>query len=131
MRDQVLTYLGSENLGSFSLTQNLPYDNSGIALYLKNPKSVYVGKDQETTEIFIGILGSDSIDMQIDSVTVYFTNDAKTLPSDYYDVINTIKAAKSLYASNGYFKRDVQLDTEFENDLITTIIELKYYKLIS
>jgi hypothetical protein len=92
---------------------------------------VYVGEDQETTEVFIGIMGSDSIDMQIDSVTVYFANDAKTQPADYADVVNVIKSAKSLYAANGYFKRDVQLKSEFEADIMVTVIELRFSKLIS
>lgn len=130
MRDQVLTYLGGENLGGYSLSQQLPYDSSGIAMYVKNTKVVYVGLDQNKQEVFIGLLGSKSIDQEETSVTIFVANDAKTIPSDYASLVTTIRAAQDLYSANGFFRRELSTETEFENDLMITKVELRFYKLI-
>lgn len=129
MRDQVLAYLDGLDLGTFAMSQELPFDNAGTTLYLKNPKRVYVDLDQNTTEVFIGVMGNNSIDMDVVSVIVYFANDAKNLPADYSDTVNAVVGAKSLYAANGFFKRDYLTSTKYENDLMVTIIELRFYKL--
>lgn len=129
MRDQVLAYLDGLDLGTFAMSQELPFDNAGTALYLKNPKRVYVNVDQNATEVFLGLMGQNSIDMDVVSVIVYFANDAKNLPADYSDTVNAVVGAKSLYAANGFFKRDYLTSTDYENDLMVTTIELRFYKL--
>lgn len=129
MRDQVLAYLDGLDLGTFAMSQELPFDNAGTALYLKNPKRVYVNVDQNATEVFLGLMGQNSIDMDVVSVIVYFANDAKNLPADYSDTVNAVVGAKSLYATNGFFKRDYLTSTEYDNDLMVTTIELRFYKL--
>lgn len=129
MRAQILEYLAAQDLGTFTLSQQLPYDSSGSPLYIRNVKSIYVGQDQVSTELFIGILGADSIDMDVYTVTVYLACDAKTIPLDLDTVINTIKSSKALYASNGFFKREVDVSTDYLNDLLTTEVEIRYYKL--
>lgn len=131
MRDQILTYLGTQDLGSYGLSQELPFSNSGVELYVKNPKKLYVDEDQVETEVFMLVMNGSNIDTEITSVTVYFTNDAKTQPSDYDAVVSTVKAAQDLYIANGYSKRDVNVGTEYTNDLMTTRITIRFYKLIT
>ena len=131
MRDEILTYLDSQDLGSYALSQELPFSSSDIELYIKNPKRIYVDKDQVTEEVFIALLDSISIDQEVTSVTIYFSNDAKTLPSDYDAVVDVVRSAKELYIANGFFKRDVQIDTEYINDLMVTKIDIRFIKLLT
>jgi hypothetical protein len=129
MRDKILDFLAAQDLGTFTLSTQMPYDSSGIALYLKNTKTVYVNKDQVQTTEFMGILGADSIDMDINTVTIFVACDAKVIPADYDQIVSTIKSAKALYSTNGFFKREVDVKTDYVNDLLTTEVEIRYYKL--
>lgn len=132
MRDQVVNYLDSQSLGSFGLSQELPFDANDTPLYLKNVKRIYVNKEQTSTEQFIGTM-SGPIDQEIVSVLIYVVTDAKNLPADYQTVLLTIKSAQSLYNinDNGFYKRDVSSETEYKSDLMITTVELRFYKILT
>lgn len=129
MRTEIVDYLLGENLGSFTVSQELPWDDNGQGLYLKNVKRVYVDLEQITNESFIATLGSLNIQSEVTSVTIYFASDAKQLPSNYGDVVEILKAAKNLTTIDGVFRRDAQVQTTFENDLQVTQVEIRFTKL--
>lgn len=129
MRTEIVDYLLGENLGSFTVSQELPWDDNGQGLYLKNVKRVYVDLDQVNNESFIATLGSLNIQSEVTSVTIYFASDAKQLPSNYSDVVDVLKAAKNLTTIAGVFRRDAQVQTAFENDLQVTQVEIRFTKL--
>jgi len=60
---------------------------------------------------------------------VYLSTDAKLIPSNYESVITQIKTAKDLTTIEGINRREVQVSSEFESDLIVTTVELRYIKL--
>ena len=79
MRDEIVTFCQTLNLGSVTVSTELPYDESGAALYLKNLKKVYVSTDNvEITPITRSLDGS-SVSNETLSVNVFFACDAKTL----------------------------------------------------
>jgi hypothetical protein len=129
MRDEILDYLKSLKLKNFNISDELPFSNSGTAMYLKNAKRVYVDLEQVTTEPFINLFGNYSIDSEIHSVRLYFSTDAKQLPSDYSTTVSGIRLAKSVTTSENYFRRDVTSSTSFENDLMITEFEFRFTKL--
>jgi len=127
IRDDLLSYLTSNSLGSFGLSVELPFSNSGIPLYQKNPKKVYVDNDQVTVEPALETMAKTYY-RTITIVPVYFTSDAKQAASDYASVVsivsNFIKGA--LFTS--YTSTSSALTTEFLNDLLVTKIELSFTK---
>lgn len=130
MRSKVLAYLNTVDLGSFALSQELPFSNSGVELYLRNAKRIYVDHESSTTEVFIGLLGSKQIDMEVVRVNLFFASDAKNQPSDYNQVLNAIRSAQDLYIENGFFRRQFSVGSEYKNDLQVTTATLSYNKLI-
>lgn len=129
MREQVIDYIQGLNLGGFSVTTQAPYDENNQALYIKNPKKIYVDYPQSDTEPFIQTLNGTSISNEVSSVNVYLSTDAKLIPSNYESVITQIKTAKDLTTIEGINRREVQVSSEFESDLIVTTVELRYIKL--
>lgn len=130
MRDAVLSYLNSLNLGSYQVSQELPFQNNGQVLYLKNAKWVYVDKEQQQTEVFIPVLNAQHIDAETTTVRVFFANDSKNLPQDYDAVLSQIKAAKDEAALPIHFRREVDIETNHEGDLMSTSFEFRFTKLI-
>lgn len=129
MRDNVITFLKTKNLGTFALSQELPFDTAGINLVLKNVKRIYVDQEQKETEPYIATM-SCIIDQEITTVSVMFSSDAKNQPSDYVTVVDLIKSAKEIYKDYGYFARGVDVNTEYENDLQVTTVELRFNKIL-
>jgi hypothetical protein len=128
MRSEILDYIQTLNLSGFSLTQELPWSSNGQALYLKNPKRIYVDKAQFSLEPLLETL--DGIKIAVDTVTVkvYFSNDAKILPPGYDDLITDLKLAKNINSTDGYRSRTCVISTEFQEDNLVTELEFSYTK---
>ncbi len=97
MRTQLLNAIGSaiSTLTQFSVSQEIPWSESGNPLYLKNKKKVYVDKERREESTLISCLDGQDI-YQDDLITeVYVSVDAKNPPSQLDTVISRILGAKS------------------------------------
>lgn len=129
MRTEVLNYLKTLSLGSFNVTEELPREESGAALYLKNPKRIYADNSQFEEVPAIKTFNSNNVNNYTETVSVYFTVDAKLLPSNYSTIVNGIQAAKDIATSEGFNNRQASVQTEFVNDLMVTQVDISYSKL--
>ncbi len=129
MRQDILDYIGTLNLGTFILSQELPYASSGTALYIKNPKRIFVDRTQYTTDPIIQTLDGVNISNEITSVRVYFSTDAKQLPPSYDDAVSELKSAVNEIDTSGYQRRECLISTTYEEDLMVTELEYRFTKL--
>lgn len=129
MRQAVIDYLQGENLGSFTIANEVPWQESGTDLYLKNLKKIYIDVDAFTTEPAITTFSGLYLNNETTVVRVYFANDAKQIPSNYDEVVGLIKAAKEISSAEGFTRREAEVSTSYESDRLVTEIELRYIKL--
>lgn len=129
MRQQVIDYIRTLNLGGFRVSTEAPYDSGGNPLYVKNPRTIYVDLAQTATSPFITALNGLNISNETTTVSVYFSTDAKLIPSNYDQLISQIRLASNLQTIPGINNREVDSSTEFEGDLIVSTVELRYIKL--
>jgi hypothetical protein len=129
MRTEILDYLKGLKLKNFNISDELPFSNSGTAMYLKNLKRIYVDIEQVTGEPFILLFGDYNVDSEVHSVRLYFSTDAKQLPSDYSQVVSDVRLAKNITTSEKFFRKEVTSSTTFENDLMITELEFRFTKL--
>lgn len=130
MRQQLVDYIGVQNLGGFILSQELPYSSSGTPLYTKNPKRIYVDRTQFSNEPLIATLNGVQVDSEIASVRVYFASDAKQLPPNYDTVITALRAGKDASTITGVTRRECVISTTFEEDLLVTELEFRFTTII-
>jgi hypothetical protein len=128
MRSEILDYLKAQQFTNFNVSDELPYSSSGIPLYMKNLKRIYVDLEQLSNEPIVQSFSS-SIDSEIHSVRLYFTTDAKQLPSNYLSVVSSIQAGKNVTTDLDYYRREVNNSTSFENDIMLTEFEFRFTKI--
>lgn len=126
MRQEVLDYINGLSLGSFTTTSDLPYDASGNPLYLTNVKKIYVDSEQVSTEPLVTALDGPVIDNEVTSVTIYFSADAKQLPANYDTLVTDLKNAKNITTVSGVHRRELDLSSEFQGDLIVKTLEIRF-----
>ena len=129
MRQAVIDYLGTFKLTPFRLSDELPFSNSGVEMYLKNSKVLYVDQSQKITNNAYSTFSGLLIDEETTTVRVYLSTDAKQLPSTYEALINNIRAGRTALQP-GYHKVECDVTTSYENDLMLTEIEFRFTKLI-
>jgi len=129
MRSELIAYFKTLNLGTFSLSEELPRQESGVPLYLKNLKRIYVDKTVFNEEPLVDTLNGVDIHNKIQSVTVYIAVDSKTLPNNYDAVIERLRAGKDINTTQGFTRRECIVDTSYEADNLVTELEFRYTKL--
>lgn len=129
MRTEILDYVKALKLKNYNVSDELPFSNSGTTLYSKNVKRIYCDLEQITSEPFLTLFGSYNIDSEVYSTRLYFTTDAKQLPSDYSSLVSQLRAAKNVTTAENFFRREVTSSTSFENDLMVTEFEYRFTKI--
>src|SRR6056300_2055482 len=129
MRQEILNYINGLALGTFSVANELPYDASGTALYLSNPKKIYVDNEQTAVEPLVTALDGPVIDNEVTSVSIYFSADAKQLPANYNTLVADLKKAKNITTVTGIHRREMDATTEFQGDLIVNTLEIRFNKV--
>jgi hypothetical protein len=131
MRQEVLDYINSLALGGYLLTEESPWRDNAIPLYIKNLKKIYVDNVEYISEPLIATLGTLSINQQTQSTRIYFANDAKTVPSNYETLVVDLKAVKDITIDEGFNRREVDVRVSYENDVMVTEMEVRFTKLSS
>jgi hypothetical protein len=129
MRQEIIDYCQNLSLGGFTVSNELPFSDSGVALYLKNVKSIYVDIPQYATEAIIRTLDAISISDEVTTVRLYFSADAKSLPANYETLVSDLRTAKDSDTITGYARREVDVQTEFTLDMLVTQLTFRFTKL--
>jgi hypothetical protein len=129
MRQQVIDALKGLALTSYSVTEELPFDESDNPLYIKNPKRLYVDNTQTAQESLIVALDGLNIENTTTSVTVYFTVDAKNVPTNYDSTISSLKTLKDTISFDGAPNRTVSVNTSYTNDLLINEVEYSFTRI--
>lgn len=129
MRAELLSYIRGLSLGNFRVDDNLPRTESGESLVLKNPRRIYVDNPQTVDTPIITALNGLNIYSSVTTVTVAFATDSKVLSANYLELVDAISAAKNINPQLGFNSRDVEVSSEYNNDLLVTEIEFSYTKL--
>tara|TARA_R110000772_G_scaffold29399_2_gene73465 strand:+ start:4113 stop:4508 length:396 start_codon:yes stop_codon:yes gene_type:complete len=131
MRSLILTYLEANKSSGFGVSQNLPFDQNGSALYLQNLKQLYVDNPSTEQEPLYDTLDSLSLVSETTIVNIYVVTDAKTLPSNYAAMVATVKAVRTLSTIQGYTTKRCNVSTSYANgDQLVTQFEIRFTNII-
>jgi len=131
MRTELLAYVQALNLGTVTVSTELPWTDNNIPLYLKNLRKIYIDIDNVTAEPFIQSLNGVNISNEITSVKLYFACDAKNLLPNYDDIITTLKAARNITTITAVQRREIDVASTVENDVLVTELEYRFTKLLT
>lgn len=123
--------LGTSVLGTYTLSTELPYDASGIPLYLKNYKKIYVDVDQINQDADFDTLSGAGWANETITVRAYFVTDAKLLPSNYETVVEAVKETRLTTDITGVTRRLCQVTTRFLDDALITEFEFSFTKYVN
>ena len=79
MRAEILDYLKSLKLSDYTIANELPFLNSGDAMYKKNAKKIYVDESAYSSEVFIPLLDGTNVMADLESIQVFFSNDSSLI----------------------------------------------------
>lgn len=126
MREELLDYLQSQNLGVVTVTREHPWSENGLPLYQKNLRKVYASQESMTIEPMFLTLDNLDIPSEVTTVTVYLACDAKQPIANLRDIILAIRQAKNVTTIQGANRRECDVISNYEGDLIITEFEFRF-----
>jgi hypothetical protein len=129
MRTQILAYLTANLTGSIKTSQELPFDQGGQPLYLKNMRKVYVDESYTEQSELIPLLDDNDINQNIIYVRAYLAMDAKNRNSDLDSALAIIAQAKSTSSITSSFRKEFDYTTTIDNDVLLYEFEYRFYTI--
>lgn len=129
MRTQVIDSIKSKAFNGVRLTEELPYDESGAALYIKNPKTLYVDRTQYESVPIVQTLGGVNINNTTTSVIVYLAVDAKNPMQQLDTIIDSLRSIEDTLSLEGTHTRESTVSTEYEDSLLVVSVEYRLTRI--
>lgn len=129
MRTELLAYLTANLTGTIKPSQELPFEDSGAALYMKNMRRVYLDEPLVDQSELVPTLDDTDINQNITTVRGYLTVDAKNRNADLTTALNTLANAKSVATITNAFRKEFDYTTTIDADRITYEFEYRFHTL--
>jgi len=130
MRAQLLTALTSatSTLTNFAVSQELPWEQNGQPLYLKNMKKIYVDREYKVESTMIPTLDNSNIIQDQLKANVYLAVDAKNAPAGLDTLITKILSAKDTTAITS-FLQESDYTVEKQEDVSIYTFEFRFTQI--
>lgn len=126
-----LKNLSGATLGTFTVTDELPWTSDNTPLYVKNLKRIYIDKTQTDLDPILDTLDGDGFATEISTTTVYYACDAKQLPTNYDTLTSAIRDIRLDFGDNNWTQRRVTATSEFEGDRLVQSLEFVAERVVN
>jgi hypothetical protein len=128
MRTQLLAYLTQALTGSIKVSEELPFEQGTVPLYLKNLRRVYLAEPERQQEQLVATLDTD-INQTITRVAGYLTVDAKNRNPDIDSALQVLGQALNQTTISNSFRKEFDYTTTIQDDTVTYEFEYRFYTL--
>lgn len=126
MRTNLLNAIttATSTLTQFAVSQELPFQQNGAPLFIKNMKKIYVDNATIEQSTLLFTFEKNNLDLNAYTCNVYFTVDAKNPPSQTQQVITKILDCKN---KTGLISYDDESDyaVEIQEDKLIYTIQFR------
>lgn len=133
MRADIITKiraLSTATLGTFALTEELPWSSDDTPLYIKNLKRIYVSPTQTDLDPILDTLDGSGFATEVATTTVYYACDAKQPPANHATLTEAIRNFRIEFDTENWSQRRVTAQTEFEGDRMVQSLEFAFERVV-
>lgn len=123
MRTQVIDKIKALALNGVSLSSELPFEESGVAQHIKNPKTIYVDRTQFESVPIVQALNGLNINNTTTTVSVYLAVDAKNPLVQLDSIVQSLRGIEDSIELDGTHTRESTVSTDYEDDLLVVNVE--------
>jgi len=129
MRTSLITYLKQALSGTITVSDQLPFEDGGQSLYLKNMRVIYLAEPVITQEELVATLDATDINQNITRVNAYLAVDAKNRNADLNTTLTTLANARTNASITNSFRSEFNYTTEIIEDVLIYNFEYIFYSL--
>jgi biopolymer transport protein ExbD len=119
---QITTNIAAHS--NVSISQELPFDQSGVPLYDKNMGTIYVDEQELNVEQLYRTLDQGNVNTTTTTINAYLSVDAKNEYSDIDTVVANLLVARNVVPATVTSESDYE--TDIADDVITYTFEYNF-----
>jgi len=126
IRDNLITQI-TTNIAAHSnvsISQELPFDQSGVPLYNRNLTTIYVDEQEINVEELYSTLDQGVVNQTTTTVNAYLSVDAKNEYNDIDTIVANLLIARNVVT--GTVTSESNYETEITDDVITYTFEYNF-----
>ena len=128
MRQALLTFLSVNLTGMITVSSELPFEQGGSPLYIKNMRRVYIDEPEvEQTQLLTTF--DEDVNQNITTVRAYLTVDAKNRNNNLDAALTVLANAKTYANISSSFRKEFDYTTTIDADKIIYEFEYRFYTL--
>lgn len=120
-----------DTLGTFSVSDMLPWSSDGTPLTVKNLRAIYVNQSQQDLDPIIDTLDGTGFATETVSTQVSFATDAKQLPANHGTLVSAIQALRLDFSSEGYRQRRITTTSELAADVMIVSFDFVFQRTVT
>ena len=124
MRTELLTYLTANLTASIKPSQELPFEDSGNPLYLKNARKVYLAEPTTAQTVLVPLLNAADINETVTTVAGYLAVDAKNRNIDLDSALLVLANARTGANIPDSFRKEFDYTSTIDGSMM--IYEFEY-----
>ena len=118
-------------LGTFTVSDSLPWTSDGTPLTTKNLKVIYCDAEQRDVSPIVDTLNGKGFATEIITTTVSFASDAKQLPSNHASLIDSLEGLRLDFTDSGWRQKRVTTVTELNADILIMQFDFEFQRTIT
>jgi len=119
-RQAIIDGINALSLGTFTVSNELPWTASGTPLYEKNLKVFYVNEAETEESNLFNTLDGEAFAKSVTTISVFVVVDAKQKPANYDSLVVSVRNVKNTTDIIGVTNREVNINTSFIADAMLT-----------
>jgi len=128
MRQALLNYLSSNLTATIKTSNELPFEQGGSALYIKNMRRVYLDEPEVEQTQLVPTFDED-VNQNITTVRGYLATDAKNRNTDLDSALITLANARTQADISSSFRKEFDYDANIDRDVVTYTFEYRFYTI--
>lgn len=129
MRQAIINGIKALALGTFSVTEELPWDSAGTPLYRKNFKVFYVDEPDSVEETLMNTLSASVLASKTTTISVFVLVDAKQQPPNYDALVEGVRDVKNTPEITAVRSRECDIVTTFEGPAMLTEFVFRFTEM--
>ena len=134
MRAELITAIRAfpkATLGTFTVSDSLPWSSDGTPLAIKNLKVIYSDQEQRDVAPIVDTLDGAGFATETITTTVSFASDAKTLPANHASLIAAMESLRLEFGNASWRQKRVTTTAELASDLLIMQFDFEFQRTIT
>jgi len=132
MRQAVIDAIAALSLGTFQVSESLPWSSQGENLAIRNFRTIYVDEPESRETAILNTLdGGTGLAQRVTEISAQMAVDAKQQPSNFVSLVQSITQCRNSADLPATVSRECDVTHVYQDDVLITTFQFRFRELVT